>query len=93
MLPGCLTEGGRDEACGEEGIAEKVIEFGVFKWAGLLRDEECLMCGAIRCTGFAEALGGTWAICAIPFPPRSMLRIVVGFVLAVMLLNVRGSDR
>ncbi len=32
-------------------------------------------------------------MCAIPFPFKSMLSKVVGFVLAAILLNVRGSDK
>ena len=32
-------------------------------------------------------------MCAIPPPARSTLRRVVGFVLAAMLANVRGSER
>jgi hypothetical protein len=32
-------------------------------------------------------------MCAIPLPLRSMLSKVVGFVLAAILLNVRGSER
>lgn len=44
-----------------------------------------------RCDA-SRGVGGAWAICAIP-PVRSTLSSVVGFVLAVMLLNVRGSER
>jgi len=36
---------------------------------------------------------GTWAMCAMPFPGKSTLKTVVGFVLAAILLNVLGSDR
>lgn len=36
---------------------------------------------------------GTCAICAMPFPGKSILSTVVGFVLAAILLNVRGSER
>jgi hypothetical protein len=32
-------------------------------------------------------------MCAMPFPGKSMLNTVVGFVLAAILLNVRGSER
>lgn len=38
-------------------------------------------------------VGGAWAMCAMPFVPRSIEINVVGLVLAVTLLKVRGSDK
>ena len=53
---------------------------------------ECVRrCGGMRCPGVV-GVGGACAMCAIP-PVRSMLRSVVGLVLAVMLLNVRELER
>ena len=79
-------EGGRDTV-GEGGRAEKVIELPLP--TGTSSD------GLRTCCvnqGPADTGVGTWAMCARP-PAMSILRTVVGFVLAVMLLNVLGSDR
>jgi len=79
-------EGGRDVA-GEGGRAEKVMELPLPIGTS---SDELRICGVNQ--GFADTGVGTWAMCARP-PAMSILRTVVGFVLAVMLLNVLGSDR
>lgn len=79
-------EGGRDTV-GEGGRAEKVIELPLP--IGLSSDE--LRTFGVN-HGPADTGVGTWAMCARP-PAMSILRTVVGFVLAVILLNVLGSDR
>lgn len=79
-------EEGRDAVC-ERGRAENVIELPLP--AGTSNDE-LRTCCANR--GPVDIGVGTWAMCARP-PGMSILRIVVGFVLAVILLNVLGSDR
>ena len=40
-----------------------------------------------------KGVPGTCAMCATPFGARSMLRTVVGLVLAAILLNVFGLER
>ena len=53
-------------------------------------DEVARICGKRYWVG---GVVGTCAICAMPFPYISRLSTVVGFVLAAMLLKVRGSER
>ena len=79
-------EGGLDVA-GKGGRAEKVMELPLP--IGTSCDELRACCPN---HGFDDTGVGAWAICARP-PGTSILRTVVGFVLAVMLLNVLGSDR
>lgn len=72
------------------GRAEKVIE--VEFETPLLPVVENL--GSAAC-GIGEVIGvgGACAMCAMPLVPRSIDIRVVGFVLAVTLLKVRGSDK
>lgn len=79
-------EGGLD-GVGEGGRAEKVIELPLPTGTS----SDGLRTWGVN-QGPVETGVGTWAICARP-PGMSMLKIVVGFVLAVILLNVLGSDR
>ena len=81
-----LSDDGREGLVGDGGgMAEKVIEPDDGP------DECVLMCGGRRWAGVV-GVGGACAIWAMP-PVRSTLRRVVGFVLAVMLRNVREWER
>lgn len=75
-----------DGRLGEDGgIAENVIE------PTAPGPVECERRGACRRAGVV-GVGGACAMWAMP-PVRSTLSTVVGFVLAVMLRKVRGSDK
>jgi len=92
MLPGLRREEGREDGVGWFGRVENVMEPALLSRPGLLKEEECRTCGAKRCSWVVCATGAC-AIWAMPPPFKSILRRVVGFVLAAMLRNVRGSDR
>jgi len=72
------------------GSAENVIEVE-FETLLLLVVEKrgSAPCGVRGVIG----VGGACAMCAMPLVPRSIDIRVVGFVLAVTLLKVRGSDK
>jgi len=70
------------------GSAENVIDVE-FETLALLVEKRGKGEGAFVLKG----VGGACAIWAIPPVPKSMEINVVGFVLAVTLLNVRGSDK
>ena len=77
-----LDEGRLGEA---GGMAENVMEPAV---PGPVDCERRWVCRRVGVVG----VGGACAMWAMP-PVRSTLSRVVGFVLAVMLRNVRGSER
>ena len=73
-----------------EGSAENVIEVEFGAPLLLVVDSR----GSATCEfGDKIGVGGACAMCAMPLVPRSMDIRVVGFVLAVTLLKVRGSDK
>lgn len=92
ILCGVCNDAGRDWELGEGGSAENVMEVPVLSRAGPPPVDAVRMCGNL-CACEGTALVGACAMCAIPPPFKSMLSSVVGFVLAAILRNVRGSER
>lgn len=95
-----LSDDGREEDCGDGGRAENVMDVP----GPVERFDGVRTCGGKRLVGdgpwlafefggeVCVGVGGACAMCARPFD-ISMESKVVGFVLADMLLNVRGSER
>ena len=89
-----LREEGREELCvGDGGSAEKVIDAPLPTKPVDAPAELDRTCGMNRGDCPLPGVFGTCAMCATPFGGRSMLRSVVGLVLAAILLKVCGSDR
>lgn len=92
-LPCVKDDGGRDGDWAEDGRVENVMDAPLPIKPPLVPVDDERVWGAWRGAAWDTGVTGTCAMCPMPAGARSMLRTVVGLVLAAMLRNVRDCDR